>query len=129
MNIIMVGPPGAGKGTQAIRIAEKFSLPQIATGDIFRQAVSEGTELGRQAKAYMDKGELVPDEVVIGIVMDRLTEDDCGNGFILDGFPRTVAQAFVRTHGARHAFAIADAALAAHFDFENFLAGRVVFDD
>ncbi len=93
MNLILLGPPGAGKGTQAKRIVERYGIPQISTGDMFREAVSKGTELGRKAKEYMDRGELVPDEVVIGIVRERLSQDDCADGFILDGFPRTIKQA------------------------------------
>ena len=93
MQLLMMGPPGAGKGTQAAKLVKKFSIPQISTGDMFRAAVKEGTELGKQAKACMDAGKLVPDEVTIGIVRERLAKDDCKNGFILDGFPRTVEQA------------------------------------
>lgn len=93
MNIVLLGAPGAGKGTQAARMVAEWGIPHISTGDIFRKAVSEGTPLGLEAKGYMDKGELVPDEVVIGIVKERLSEPDCANGFILDGFPRTVPQA------------------------------------
>ena len=93
MQLLMMGPPGAGKGTQAAKLVKKFNIPQISTGDMFRAAVKEGTELGKQAKACMDAGKLVPDEVTIGIVRERLAKDDCKNGFILDGFPRTVAQA------------------------------------
>lgn len=93
MQIIMMGAPGAGKGTQAAKIAAKYGIPQISTGDMFRSAVAEGTELGKQAKEYMSAGKLVPDEVTIGIVRERLAKDDCKAGFILDGFPRTVEQA------------------------------------
>lgn len=93
MRVILLGPPGAGKGTQAKLISEKFSIPHISTGDIFRANIKEKTLLGIEAKRYIDNGQLVPDEVTIGIVKDRLTKDDCDNGFLLDGFPRTVAQA------------------------------------
>jgi len=93
MKLILLGPPGAGKGTQAKMLTEEFSIPQISTGDILRAAVKDGTPMGRKAKEYMDAGGLVPDEVVVGIVRDRLQEADCAKGFILDGFPRTVAQA------------------------------------
>ncbi len=93
LRIILLGPPGAGKGTQATRIAEKYNISHISTGDIFRKNVKEKTDLGRKAKEYMDKGQLVPDELTIQIVEDRLKEPDCKNGFLLDGFPRTVFQA------------------------------------
>ena len=93
MRIVLLGPPGAGKGTQAAQVACRFGCPHIATGDIFRANVAEGTELGRAAQEYMDRGDLVPDEVVIAMVMERLAEDDCSAGFVLDGFPRTVNQA------------------------------------
>ena len=95
MRLVMVGPPGAGKGTQAQFIASHFSVPKISTGDIFRANVSEGTDLGIEAKKYMDAGDLVPDEVTIAMVKDRLTHDDTTEGFLLDGFPRTVHQAEV----------------------------------
>lgn len=93
VNIILMGLPGAGKGTQAERIVQEFNIPHISTGDMFRAAVKNETPLGLQAKSYMDKGHLVPDEVVIGIVRERLAMDDCAKGFLLDGFPRTVPQA------------------------------------
>lgn len=93
MNIILMGLPGAGKGTQADSILEKYDIPHISTGDMFRAAISGGTELGLKAKSYMDQGALVPDEVTIGIVRERLSESDCEQGFLLDGFPRTVPQA------------------------------------
>lgn len=93
MRIVLVGPPGAGKGTQAQYIASHLSIPKISTGDIFRANVSGGTELGRQAKQYMDRGDLVPDEITIAMVRDRLAEDDARHGFFLDGFPRNVPQA------------------------------------
>lgn len=93
MKIIMLGAPGAGKGTQAKKIAAKYSIPHVSTGDIFRANIKGGTELGKKAQSYMDKGELVPDELVVDLVRDRLNQDDCANGFMLDGFPRTVFQA------------------------------------
>ena len=93
MKIIMLGAPGAGKGTQAKQIADHYSIPHISTGDIFRANIKEGTELGKKAKEYMDKGALVPDELTCDLVMDRISQDDCKNGFVLDGFPRTIPQA------------------------------------
>jgi adenylate kinase len=93
MRLVLLGPPGAGKGTQAARLAYRFRCPHIATGDIFRANVAEGSELGRAAQEYMDRGDLVPDELVIAMVTDRLTDSDCDGGFVLDGFPRTVTQA------------------------------------
>ena len=93
MKIIMLGAPGAGKGTQAKRIAEKYTIPHISTGDIFRANIKEGTELGKKAKTYMDQGLLVPDELVVDLVVDRVQQDDCANGYVLDGFPRTIPQA------------------------------------
>src|SRR3989337_1119159 len=91
--IILLGAPGSGKGTQAKKLSASYSIPQISTGDMLREAVKTGTEMGRRAKTYMDQGGLVPDEAVIGIVRDRLTAPDCREGFILDGFPRTIPQA------------------------------------
>ena len=93
MKIIMLGAPGAGKGTQAKRIAAKYSIPHISTGDIFRANIKEGTELGKKAKEYMDQGLLVPDELVVDLVVDRVGQADCANGYVLDGFPRTILQA------------------------------------
>lgn len=106
MNLILLGPPGAGKGTQAVKIVEKYKIPHISTGDIFRANIKNGTELGKKAKAYMDKGELVPDDLVCEIATSRLLEDDCKDGFLLDGFPRTVYQAekldaFLTEHGKK----------------------------
>ena len=93
MRAVLLGPPGAGKGTQAVRIVEKYNVPHISTGDIFRENIKNGTELGKKAQEYMNKGELVPDDLVIEIATTRLLADDCKNGFLLDGFPRTVYQA------------------------------------
>jgi adenylate kinase len=93
MNLILLGPPGAGKGTQAAKITEKYNIPQISTGDIFRENIKSGTDLGQEAQAYMNRGELVPDFLVIAIALKRLDEPDCENGFLLDGFPRTIEQA------------------------------------
>lgn len=93
MNLVLMGLPGAGKGTQAAKIVDKYGIPHISTGDMFRAAIKEGTDLGLKAKAFMDAGNLVPDDVTIGIVNERLSKDDCQSGFLLDGFPRTVAQA------------------------------------
>ncbi|WP_100008047.1 adenylate kinase [Staphylococcus pseudintermedius] len=93
MNIILMGLPGAGKGTQASEIIKKYSIPHISTGDMFRKAIKDETELGKEAKSYMDRGELVPDEVTVGIVKERISEDDAKKGFLLDGFPRTIEQA------------------------------------
>ena len=93
MKIIMLGAPGAGKGTQAKKIAAKYDIPHISTGDIFRANIKNGTELGNKAKTYMDQGLLVPDELVVDLVVDRVQQDDCKNGYVLDGFPRTIPQA------------------------------------
>lgn len=106
MNLILLGPPGAGKGTQATRIIQKYDIPHISTGDIFRKNIKEGTALGKKAQEYMNKGELVPDDLVIEIATTRLLEDDCKEGFLLDGFPRTVYQAekldeFLIQHGRK----------------------------
>lgn len=106
LRTILLGPPGAGKGTQATKIVEKFGIPHISTGDIFRDNIKRGTELGKKAQEYMNKGELVPDDLVIEIATTRLLEDDCKKGFLLDGFPRTVYQAekldeFLKNHEAK----------------------------
>lgn len=93
MKVVMLGAPGAGKGTQAKKIAAKYNVPHISTGDIFRANIKEGTELGKKAKSYMDQGLLVPDELVVDLVVDRLQQQDCSNGYVLDGFPRTIPQA------------------------------------
>ena len=93
MNLILLGAPGAGKGTQAEKICEKYNIPAVSTGNIIREALKNGTDMGLKAKSYIDAGKLVPDDVVIGIIKERLAEDDCANGFILDGFPRTIPQA------------------------------------
>src|SRR6476619_7820125 len=93
LNLILLGPPGSGKGTQGERLQEDFRLPYYATGDILRAAVKEGTEVGKQAKEYMDRGDLVPDEVIIGVIAERLQDEEAADGFILDGFPRTTPQA------------------------------------
>ena len=95
MKIVMLGAPGAGKGTQAKMIAEKYTIPHISTGDIFRANIKEGTPLGLEAKSYMDQGKLVPDELTVKILLDRVAKDDCKNGYVLDGFPRTIPQANV----------------------------------
>ena len=93
MRAVLLGPPGAGKGTQAVRLVEKYGVPQISTGDIFRANIKEGTELGKKAQEYTNSGQLVPDELVVDLVKDRLMQEDCANGYLLDGFPRTVYQA------------------------------------
>ena len=95
MKIIMLGAPGAGKGTQAKMISEKYGLPHVSTGDIFRANIKNGTELGKEAKKYMDQGQLVPDELTVKILLDRVAQEDCKNGYVLDGFPRTIPQAEV----------------------------------
>ena len=95
LRTILLGPPGAGKGTQAAKIVEKYGIPHISTGDIFRANIKEGTALGMEAKSYMDKGQLVPDELTVKLLLDRVSKDDCKNGYVLDGFPRTIPQADV----------------------------------
>ena len=99
MKIVMLGAPGAGKGTQAKMIAEKYGIPHVSTGDIFRANIKNGTDLGKEAKTYMDKGELVPDELTVRILLDRVAQEDCKNGYVLDGFPRTIPQAEVLDTG------------------------------
>ena len=111
MKIVMLGAPGAGKGTQSINIADKYDIQHISTGDIFRANIKGGTELGQKAKSYIDKGELVPDEVTIGMLLDRIAQDDCKNGYVLDGFPRTIPQAesltdALKTQGDKIDFAL-----------------------
>lgn len=106
LRTVLLGPPGAGKGTQAVKIVDKYGIPHISTGDIFRENIKKGTELGKKAQEYMNRGELVPDDLVIEIATTRLLEDDCRNGFLLDGFPRTVHQAekldeFLAAHGGQ----------------------------
>ena len=93
MRAVLLGPPGAGKGTQAVKLVKKYGVPQISTGDIFRKNIKEGTELGKKAQEYMNAGKLVPDELVVDLVKDRLMQEDCANGYLLDGFPRTIFQA------------------------------------
>ncbi len=111
MKIIMVGAPGAGKGTQAKRIAEKYDIPHVSTGDIFRSNLKEGTELGLKAKVYMDQGALVPDEITIGMLMDRIHQADCKNGYVLDGFPRNIPQAEALTEALASAKESIDAVI------------------
>lgn len=101
MKIIMLGAPGAGKGTQAKKIADKYAIPHISTGDIFRANIKNGTELGKKAKTYMDQGLLVPDELVVDLVVDRVNQEDCANGYVLDGFPRTIPQAEALDHALK----------------------------
>jgi adenylate kinase len=127
MRLVMLGPPGAGKGTQAVRLAEHFQCAVVSTGDIFREHVANGTPLGSAAQEYLDRGDLVPDEVVISMVMGRIAEEDCANGFVLDGFPRTVAQAQALDGRLESAGTPLDAALFFEIDEEELfrrLAGR-----
>ena len=130
MKIIMLGAPGAGKGTQSERIGAKYGLPQISTGDIFRANLSAGTELGLKAKTYMDAGELVPDELTCDLVVDRISKEDCANGYILDGFPRTLAQADLLTKVLAQSGDKVDFAVNVDVPDENIIArmsGRRVF--
>jgi len=124
MKALLMGPPGAGKGTQAVVLAEKLAIPHISTGDMFRAAVKEGTPLGVEAKKYMDAGGLVPDEVTIGIVRERLSKDDCKEGFLLDGFPRTVFQAEALDEIVKDLGMALDAAINIDVD-EDALVGRI----
>lgn len=121
MKIIMLGAPGAGKGTQAERIAEKYQIPHISTGDIFRANIKQGTELGRKAKAYMDQGLLVPDSLTVDLVMDRISQEDCKNGYILDGFPRTIPQAECLTEALEARGEKMDFAIDVHVPDENII--------
>lgn len=129
MKIIMLGAPGAGKGTHAKQIVEKYGIPAISTGDIFRANIKAGTELGKKAKSYMDAGNLVPDELVCDLVVDRLSQDDCKNGYILDGFPRTIPQAEALTEALKKNGDAIDFALEIYLEDEAIIkrmAGRRV---
>ena len=121
MKIIMVGAPGAGKGTQAKRIAEKYGIPHVSTGDIFRANLKEGTELGLKAKVFMDKGALVPDEITIGMLMDRIHQPDCRDGYVLDGFPRNIPQAEALTKALSEANESMDAVVDVDVPDENIM--------
>lgn len=121
MKIIMLGAPGAGKGTQAERIAEKYQIPHISTGDIFRANIKQGTELGMKAKSYMDQGLLVPDSLTVDLVMDRISQEDCKNGYILDGFPRTIPQAECLTEALKARGEKMDFAIDVHVPDENII--------
>lgn len=118
MNLILLGPPGAGKGTQSVFLTERFDIPQISTGDMLRAAVKHETPMGVKAKSFMDSGALVPDEVVIGIVRERIQQDDCAKGFILDGFPRTIAQADALTDMLANLGKQIDCVISLHVDTE-----------
>ena len=132
MRLILLGPPGAGKGTQAKLLTDKLGVPQLSTGDILRQALADGTELGRKAKSFMEQGALVPDEVVIGIIEERLRKSDCARGYILDGFPRTLPQAEALSRALRSLSAALDTVLSVEVPEEDLirrLAGRRVCRD
>ncbi len=122
MKIIMLGAPGAGKGTQAERIAEKYQIPHISTGDIFRANIKQGTELGKKAGAYMEQGLLVPDSLTVDLVMDRISQEDCKNGYILDGFPRTIPQAECLAEALKARGEKLDFAIDVHVPDENIIA-------
>lgn len=127
MKLIMLGAPGAGKGTQADKIADKFQIPHISTGDIFRANIKQGTELGKKAKSYMDAGALVPDELVVDLVVDRIGQEDCKEGYILDGFPRTIPQAECLTEALAKSGDAVDFAIDVNVPDENIvnrMAGR-----
>lgn len=121
MKIIMLGAPGAGKGTQAKMIAQKYDIPHISTGDIFRANIKNGTELGLEAKQYMDKGELVPDELTVKILLDRVNKEDCKQGFVLDGFPRTIPQAKVLENSLKDLNETIDYAINVHVPDKNII--------
>ncbi len=132
MRLILLGPPGAGKGTQAKLLTDKLGVPQVSTGDILRQALADGTELGRKAKSFMEQGALVPDEVVIGIIEERLRKSDCARGYILDGFPRTLPQAEALSRVLRSLSASLDKVLSVEVPEEDLirrLVGRRVCRD
>ncbi len=132
MRLILLGPPGAGKGTQAKLLTDKLGVPQVSTGDILRQALADGTEMGRKAKSFMEQGALVPDEVVIGIIEERLRKSDCARGYILDGFPRTLPQAEALSRALRSLSAALDTVLSMEVPEEDLirrLAGRRVCRD
>lgn len=124
MRLVLLGAPGAGKGTQAKKLIEKYGIPQISTGDILRKAVADATPLGKEAKSYMDKGELVPDSVVIGLVKERIVQDDCKRGYILDGFPRNTSQADALDKVLAEMNAPLDVALSVDVD-KNYLMKRL----